>query len=85
MNKLVKLQNVLVKRAFEVFKAMEQDIDFLEIAFESHYGNMGSLIYDIRNYATIGGLIGALYRGEFDILGIVDEEDVNDLLEEVFA
>lgn len=80
MNKLEKLQNVLVARTFDVYRAMEENLDFLEIEFESHYGNMGKLIYDIKNYATIGGLIDDLYKGEFGELGIVDEEDVDDLL-----
>lgn len=80
MNKLEKLQNVLVARTFDVYRAMEENLDFLEIEFESHYGNMGKLIYDIKNYATIGGLIDDLYNGVFGMLGIVDEEDVDDLI-----
>jgi hypothetical protein len=82
MTKLEKLQLVLTNRAFDVYRAMEENLDFLEVEFESHYGSMGRFIYDIRNYNTIGGLIDDLYKGDFSQLGICDEEDVDDLIKE---
>jgi hypothetical protein len=84
MTKLGKLQTILTNRAFDVYRMMGEDLPLLQVEYISHYMNLGKLIYEINNYGTLGGLIDDLYKCEFSELGIADDEDVDDLLGDIF-
>jgi hypothetical protein len=84
MTRLERLQNVLIKKANSFYTAISEDLPLLEIEYASHYANLGRVIYTIRNYNTVGGLIDDLYDGQFSELGIGDNSDVDGLLNETF-
>jgi hypothetical protein len=84
MTRLERLQDALINKATGFYTAVSEDLPLLEIEYSSHYANLGIVIYAIRNYNTVGGLIDDLYNGQFDELGIADDEDVDGLLNETF-
>ena len=84
MNKLEKLQNKLIGRATEIYTECAQDLSFFKTEYVGHYANLGVLVFEIKNYNTLGSLIDALYFGNFCELGIADDEDVDDLLGEIY-
>jgi len=80
MTRLERLQDALINKATGFYTAVSEDLPLLEIEYSSHYANLGRVIYTIRNYDTVGGLIHGLYDGQFSELGIADDEDVDGIL-----
>ena len=84
MTRLEKLQAELIDIATDFHTTISEDLPLLELEYVSHYAHLGTVIYTIRNYDTVGSLIDDLYKGVFNEIGIADDEDVDELVNTTF-
>jgi len=83
MTILTAAQNNLIDRAVNIFVDMRDNCDSPS-EYREHFGQLGDIIAKIEAYENFGDICNAIAKQEFDILGLVgDEEEMSDFLLEV--
>ena len=56
-NLLQTAKQVLIDGAIELYEMRRSDLDFDVLSYENHYRNLGSLIFQIDSYNSLGDIL----------------------------
>jgi len=77
---LEKAKRVLVEGAINLYDIRKDDLNLELSDFESHFKNLGSMIFQIESYKTFGEIVSDLENDNLSELGYWGADD--DLVEE---
>jgi hypothetical protein len=82
---LEKAKALLVVQANDLYDIRKEDLDLDILSFENHYRNLGSLVFQIECYESLGDIIKDLENDNLQELGYwgADEEMIEDFLTEI--
>ena len=66
---LQKAKNLLVAQANDLYDIRKDDLDLDILSFENHYRNLGSLVFQIESYKSLGDIITDLENDNLSELG----------------
>ena len=79
-NFLSTAKKVLREGAIELYSIMGEDIPLEKEEFQSHYSNLGEVLFEIESILTLNELLNKLTKGDFSVLGYCSDDE--DMLEE---
>jgi hypothetical protein len=82
---LEKAKGLLISQANDLYDIRKEDLDLDILSFENHYRNLGSLVFQIECYESLGDIIKDLENDNLQELGYwgADEEMIEDFLTEI--
>jgi hypothetical protein len=82
---LEKAKAFLIVQANDLYDIRKEDLDLDILSFENHYKNLGSLVFQIECYESLGDIIKDLENDNLQELGYwgADEEMIKDFLTEI--
>ena len=82
---LQKAKNLLVAQANDLYDIRKDDLDLDILSFENHYRNLGSLVFQIESYKSLGDIITDLENDNLSDLGYwgADVTMIEDFLTEI--
>ena len=82
---LQKAKNLLVAQANDLYDIRKDDLDLDILSFENHYRNLGSLVFQIESYKSLGDIITDLENDNLSELGYwgADEDMIESFLTEI--
>ena len=66
---LEKAKKVLLDSAYNLYDCRKDDLDLDVLSFENHYRNLGSLVFQIESYKSLGDIITDLENDNLSELG----------------
>jgi len=81
MKVLQAAQSVLIQRAVDVYLDTRDTVEPVE--YKDHFANMGEIIAKIESYEKYGDICNAIENEEFSILGLADEDDLEEFIGDV--
>ncbi len=73
-------KQVLIDGAIELYEMRRSDLDLDVLSYENHYRNLGSLIFQIDSYKSLGDILNDMENDNLQELGYFGGDDF--LLEE---
>jgi hypothetical protein len=82
---LEKAKQQLIVQANELYDIRKEDLDLDILSFENHYKNLGSLVFQIECYESLGDIVKDLENDNLQELGYwgADEDMIEDFLTEI--
>ena len=82
---LEKAKKVLLDSAYNLYDCRKDDLDLDILSFENHFRNLGSMIFQIDAYESLGEIIKDLENDNLQELGYwgADEDMIEDFLTEI--
>jgi len=83
---LEKAKALLIVQANDLYDIRKEDLDLDILSFENHYRNLGSLVFQIECYESLGDIIKDLVNDNLQELGYfgADEYLLEEFLTEIF-
>ena len=66
---LEKAKDLLVAQANDLYDCKKDDLDLELCEFENHYKNLGSLVFQIESYISLGDIVTDLENDNLSELG----------------
>ena len=79
-NLLSTAKQVLIDGAIELYEMRRSDLDLDILSYENHYRNLGSLIFQIDCYNSLGDILNDMENDNLQELGYYGADE--DLIEE---
>jgi hypothetical protein len=79
-NLLSTAKQVLIDGAIELYEMRRSELDLDVLSYENHYRNLGSLIFQIDSYQSLGDILNDMENDNLQELGYFGADDF--LLEE---
>jgi hypothetical protein len=84
-NLLSTAKQILIEGAITLYNDRRTDLDDDALSYQTHYRNMGELIFQVDSYKSLGDILNDMQNDNLQELGYygVDDDLIEEFLQEV--